>query len=1189
MLTPAVININSFFHPIGDTPAVCLTQSMPHSVAADVLLLGCGDVRNILFTCHVNGRQMDITCCDNQKAIIARNILLLSLIIDNEAGENYDLLWDIYYHMYITEEALDLLSSQAKKLCDLSATSASWEQSNYGSRLSYCDSTTLLSVRNIWRFYSTGKTGTDVKRLFESALERARSRRGDLDYLTGFRSTVPAQDNAKYGSTDLNPKTRAEAKYPNPTFLVGGDEATIHHCINPLFGFHLATAYVPIHPDDAEFGKLGKSHPLARLVEVARTEFRQWMFSYRKNIAHTKIRFIVGDAIAFAYTLQHKYTTTRSTAYWYQDRYGFQPLTLDGLDYASNTAPLDFDVIDTSNLSDHLGSLVLLTAAAPLVRERASSILFTEFLLKSSKTYRDGLDRMLGGHVPTLSTLLGLYPVEYLTNLSSIALGDEETLNMTIARNSKDKSNDSQKGQMYFRTCWKSLLYMSPRLPTRVQFEPNELAKVLYQVYAYYMFPDEVSKHAFKDSSVETLWDSSQSSCHHASFTSFLRLVRSRFAYKWSAVMRDLLMLIERRLDAPIVKNHIQELYAYLHIMKVFSADIIKNWANRSKNLALPQSRITPFSERFGDLRDSEDTPPVVCMTLKIPREKLAVLTKMNRVTLDTTVAHCIIQNVETGSQEDVFSACQLAFGDISTSGEGYDQSFQVSVAEDHAGWNGVSPLIAVFYLPAFVLLRPRDATVSFAIHSTSEGLKIHETTLDDVAAVYITRYAPNQTAFPIINGYNRKRPPNIIRTGAVSSIVPGVDPETGKILTFTGRLDVICSDRKQAIENGCDVELPGDPTCDVKIRLGQTLPLPLYFPVYIVPNPIPIIDRESSYIEVTVQVADGSKWRDWPKHIYQMHIRHGGPICWNMPYIQLAKCPMIDIDQHNKLHWLRTHMYTMMSTRRQDVRRGKGVVPKPSIEELAYFDFIDCVNAIFLLSSGILGRRSLAFCLLDSSNDIPYVFILVRSLRINLADRAVVLDCAVTAASADLAGPSHAALLGMSFAFLRVTTEQVHLWQQALPSYMESCRTWAHVADCDYTKYGQVRQRPEHGMRFLCTCGQGQFPEGYYSDEPSWEMLKKYFVRAAISPAFFTPFAGDTYRPGSTLDHHATQHHIAEIARIITPGGCQFCSRAKQKDGKDLLLCPLCLATKYCSPTCQKLDWKMHKENCKKVDKGQD
>lgn len=43
---------NPYFYPIGNTPAVCLTQNLPPDCNANVLLLGCVDIRNILFTAY---------------------------------------------------------------------------------------------------------------------------------------------------------------------------------------------------------------------------------------------------------------------------------------------------------------------------------------------------------------------------------------------------------------------------------------------------------------------------------------------------------------------------------------------------------------------------------------------------------------------------------------------------------------------------------------------------------------------------------------------------------------------------------------------------------------------------------------------------------------------------------------------------------------------------------------------------------------------------------------------------------------------------------------------------------------------------------------------------------------------------------------------------------------------------------
>jgi hypothetical protein len=52
MLTPTVLRLITPFDAVGSRPAATLTQSVPHGVDADILLLGCGDVRNILYTSY---------------------------------------------------------------------------------------------------------------------------------------------------------------------------------------------------------------------------------------------------------------------------------------------------------------------------------------------------------------------------------------------------------------------------------------------------------------------------------------------------------------------------------------------------------------------------------------------------------------------------------------------------------------------------------------------------------------------------------------------------------------------------------------------------------------------------------------------------------------------------------------------------------------------------------------------------------------------------------------------------------------------------------------------------------------------------------------------------------------------------------------------------------------------------------
>jgi len=54
MLTPTYADTAPYCYPVGNTPAVCLTQDLPPEEKARILLLGCGDARSVLFTSYAD-------------------------------------------------------------------------------------------------------------------------------------------------------------------------------------------------------------------------------------------------------------------------------------------------------------------------------------------------------------------------------------------------------------------------------------------------------------------------------------------------------------------------------------------------------------------------------------------------------------------------------------------------------------------------------------------------------------------------------------------------------------------------------------------------------------------------------------------------------------------------------------------------------------------------------------------------------------------------------------------------------------------------------------------------------------------------------------------------------------------------------------------------------------------------------
>jgi len=94
MAQPIFWSKQPFFYPIGNTTPVSLTQALSPEEDGLLLLLGCGDIRNILYTVHAdvgNGewllftekhcvlltpreddRRLDFTCCDAEPAVLGR-------------------------------------------------------------------------------------------------------------------------------------------------------------------------------------------------------------------------------------------------------------------------------------------------------------------------------------------------------------------------------------------------------------------------------------------------------------------------------------------------------------------------------------------------------------------------------------------------------------------------------------------------------------------------------------------------------------------------------------------------------------------------------------------------------------------------------------------------------------------------------------------------------------------------------------------------------------------------------------------------------------------------------------------------------------------------------------------------------------------------------------------------------------
>ena len=163
-------------------------------------------------------------------------------------------------------------------------------------------------------------------------------------------------------------------------FISLDDNVVLHYGTDPLLGFHLATAYASLALTSPLFRSSAGLTPLENIVEAAKTEFHSWATSFRKYAHSVTLRFFVGDALPFSYSLQYRSNAESSArAHWYRDHFYFEPLILNREDYVEGGAsPLTFTVIDTLNLIDHVEALNLLIVIAPLLVNKIFTTLYTE-------------------------------------------------------------------------------------------------------------------------------------------------------------------------------------------------------------------------------------------------------------------------------------------------------------------------------------------------------------------------------------------------------------------------------------------------------------------------------------------------------------------------------------------------------------------------------------------------------------------------------------------------------------------------------------------------------------------------------------------------------------------------------------------------------------------------------------------
>lgn len=731
-----------------------------------------------------------------------------------------------------------------------------WRNGPYGSFLKFCTQRTLSELRRHWMLYE----GTEnlppnekrqLKNLFVTGTKSVLAKFGDGEIVSVGRSAGPlwheayklgAEHFGHYWATGIasNDKIQvAAATFLNPTFAysISGRGFNVHYGTDPVMAFHLAETFAP-----TEAASNSKTISMADLAESVKSQFRAWCSAFQARVASEDvipsivIRMFTGDALAFCHVLRHCAQSHSIQSGTYTSAWGGSQINLDGGDYdktstESHCAPISYDIIDTSNMTDHVGLLNILIACIPLLRKASSAVLHTNYLLPMDDTSFNRLEGRACADVATLALLLGVVPTSYVSDFTTQSNTHE-----------LQRFGSSSNMTFYEVVSWKMLPLMTDYDITQpLAYEPQQLGTLLFDVYLR-MFSNErlprLTRDALKKMSI----------IHYirATFVTLLQLIRSRISTDWAQAMNHLVDLIGRDKTLLIGLNCYQDLMCQLHIRGVHSVDAL-----------VSMSRELRPGEGF--FRQWNIVPPVICIVLRIPRTALKVIENMDPNEVGTPGLHC---EVRGPGFHNMFSSIQFCFGDVMSSGLGMHKSLVME--EDLSHWNGSSSLIVSFHIPSWILNRDPSATkITLCVRGTPHTMMFLLPKLGAELCLFSASLMDGRHIFVV-----RERPSNGLELNSLSSLAP-CPPDSSNNLDsgaisvrldnsgcrasgFTGRTNITEAGKRTAWAGKADVTVKQVSPYEMLASFGrfdQRLPFP--FPIDSSNHKVRIA-RKSFYIEVS-------------------------------------------------------------------------------------------------------------------------------------------------------------------------------------------------------------------------------------------------------------------------------------------------------------------------------------------------
>ncbi|EUC54468.1 MYND finger protein [Rhizoctonia solani AG-3 Rhs1AP] len=1182
-----------FFYPLGITAAMSLTRDLAPEQSADILILGSGDPRNLLFTIYSDltignvSRAMDITFCDVEPATLARNVLLVSLL--ENRNENMDLIWDVFHHMKISDSVARTIQAQTQKLQEYAQDIQTWKQCPLGSFIHMVDTRTLAELCRHWKNYADffNLPVQRKNKLFKEFLDLSKTIavRGKTT-ISASRSAGMMWNDAispvsdmflhywRTGTTFTEDRDIKSASNLNPTFCYSrsGETFDPHYGTFPQ-GFHLGAAFAPIAEDPV--GPLPETGSAP--INKSKQQFSAWCSAFRTARAANAItlRLYCGDALPFCHALQ-KFKSTRNPATGlFSSPFRATQINLDELAASSPPAPLTFDVIDTSGLVDHVGLLNMLIVTPDLLKTNPSSqsVIYTESLLQHGKDFTKSFVERLCTDVPTFAALFGIAPRPHLSGFTP-----ESNIHELIFSNQKihslfgDEEGPSAQVQYHERMVWTNPYggdpYASGKHVT-VAFEPESLARVLFEIYDKMLANERVRGPDAPQREPEELRELSWAHYNRESVAYLFRGVQKRVylpEWGWHITIRRFLEMGEADKLRPADAANYRDTILQLHCAGVMTFDeLMPNWAE--------DPRFRP-SARSPVLDGWKSLPPIVCIVLTVPRRRLtkafgAPLEQVGTPTLMCCIRYRRVAH-NLGTIHAVWGRCIKS-----------RDSDRFVIEEDPNGKQGHSDLIVSFWAPTRIVeeldtcvnlqLKPTISSVFLFHDKLPEMLEVFSAKMTDKHHVTVLPYRPTLASEPRISPPEFIRPPPPVEYSAHVCHATVAENDGQFVTSLFVRFNVISWEERACLLRGAAISAEQISPCTMELRIGSfTHQLVYSYPIQ-GKDPRIRVARKSGYVEVIVPVSTPSNHSGYSLNPFPV-LGRGTPVAWNLHNINLDRLPRLNTRNTAKLYWIDHLCKHQLSDPEKMIRNGDELQRQGA--EHTPLNFKSTIHSIAAHRLDKKTNQNRTIALYDKDEGKLYATLFIGGIRLDLASMTIAFDTAVVPMTGDekTLNPLLGLLLDSLASIVPIVTNRYETiaWKQALPAFVERCRTWSHRPSCEYQSRGQIPLSVDFNKNPICTCGQGIGMTSPQWEAPGWEKFIPLATRAAICPIFALSYL-------ETVIGDIDEYVYGRLGSTI--GNCCACG----DHGKpNLEMCSRCKKARYCSKICQRMAWKTHKKDCK-------